>query len=91
MSLSPSADYMNFVTEIKAGLFKHKQSYSFFGRGDVSEHSIQKPGKHSKKETSFTTRRMFENEITSKFLCKKYHKNFFPPFRFIPQIEVEIL
>ena len=92
MSLSTAADYMKFGTEIMAGLFT-TQAVLFFLLGVATFQNIQfkSQGITQKKETTFTTRRMFENEITSKCLSKKYHKNLFSAFRFIPQIEVEIL
>jgi len=91
MSLSTAADNINFGTEIMAGLFT-TQAVLLILLGVATFQNIQfkKQEITQKKETTFKSWRMFENEITSKCLCKKYH-NFFPPYRFKPQIDVEIL
>ena len=67
MSLSPAAGYMKFGTEIMAGLFT-TQAVLFFLLGVTTFQNIQfkSQGITQKKETTFTTRRMFENEITGK-------------------------
>jgi len=72
MSLSPVADHMKFGTEIMAGMFT-TQAVLFFLLGVATFQNIRfkNQGITQKKETTFTTRRMFENEITSKCLCKK--------------------
>jgi hypothetical protein len=89
MSLSPAADYMKCGTE---HIFTTQAVIFFLFKVPAFQNiQFKCKGINEKKETTLTTRQMFENENTSRCLCKKYHKKFISPYRFKPQIEMDIL
>ena len=81
MSLSPAADYMKFGTEIMARLFT-TQAVLFFPLGVATFQNIQfkSQGITQKKETTFTTRRMFKTRIQASVCVKNIIRNVFLHF-----------
>jgi len=72
---------MKFGTEIMAGLFTTQAVlFFFFGRGDFSEHSIQKPENHPKERKHSQHGECLKTRLQASVCVKNIIRTFFLHF-----------